>query len=203
MVTGVLAGSLGAAAASKGQGSGAVIPIVSIVGRSGSGKTTLIERLIPALAARGVRVATVKHHRHRSPVDVPGKDSWRHARAGAAAVVVAGAAELAVFRRVEAPPALEGIVREFLHDANLVLTEGFKEGPAPKIEVHRAAQGLDLLCGPSDKLIAVVTDRALTVAVPVFGLDAIEPLADFIEARFLGTGSRCSGMDVGEPWPSR
>ncbi len=160
-------------------------PVVSIVGRSGSGKTTLIERLLPALAARGARVATVKHHRHRSPVDVPGKDSWRHARAGARAVVVAGAAEVALFRAVQGPPRLEDIVRDFLADMDLVLTEGFKEGPAPKIEVNRAAQGLDLLCGPGDNLIAIATDRDLRLEVPVFGLDAIEPLAALIEARFL------------------
>jgi molybdopterin-guanine dinucleotide biosynthesis protein MobB len=167
-----------------------VTPIVSIVGRSGSGKTTLIERLIPVLTTRGTRVATVKHHRHRSPVDAPGKDSWRHARAGAAAVVVAGAAELALFRPVEKPPDLEQIVRVYLADVDLVLTEGFKQGPAPKIEVSRAALGLDMLCGPGDNLIAVVTDRALRVDVPVFGLDAVEPLADFIEARFLTARSR-------------
>lgn len=167
-----------------------VTPIVSIVGRSGCGKTTLIERLLPILTARGARVATVKHHRHRSPVDVPGKDSWRHARAGARAVLVAGAAELALFRPVEGPPALEQIVRDYLADMDLVLTEGFKEGSAPKIEVNRAAQGLDLLCGPGDNLIAVVTDRTLDVGVPVFGLDGSEPLADFIEARFLSARPR-------------
>ncbi len=173
-----------------GRGEGPVTPIVSIVGRSGSGKTTLIECLIPALAARGARVATVKHHRHRSPVDVPGKDSWRHARAGAAAVVVAGAAELALFRPLEGPPDLEGIVRDVLADMDLVLTEGFKEGPAPKIEVNRAAQGLDLLCGPDDNLIAVVTDSTFPVDVPAFALDAIDALADFIEIRFLSASSR-------------
>lgn len=165
-------------------------PILSIVGRSGSGKTTLIERLLPTLIGRGARVATVKHHRHRSPVDVPGKDSWRHARAGASAVIVAEAAELAFFRPTEGPPQLEAIVRDFLRDMDLVLTEGFKEGPAPKIEVNRAAQGLDLLCGSGDHLIAVVTDRILPVGVPTFGLDAIEPLADFIESRLLAAASR-------------
>ena len=166
-------------------------PIISVVGRSGSGKTTLIERLLPVLTARGIRVATIKHHRHRSPVDVPGKDSWRHARAGASAVVVAGAAELAYFRRVERPPAVEQVVHEFLCDVDLVLTEGFKEGPAPKIEVNRAAQNLDLLCGPGDNLIAVVTDRALAIEVPVFGLNDIAPVADFIEARFLALRRGC------------
>lgn len=166
------------------------VPILSVVGRSGSGKTTLLERLIPVLAGRGVRVATVKHHRHRSPVDVPGKDSWRHARAGAAAVVVAGAAELAFFRPMDPPLPLPEIVRSFLSDMDLVLTEGFKEGSAPKIEVSRAALGLDLLCGPGDNLIAVVTDRLLPVSVPTFSLDAVEALADFIEARIR---SACPG----------
>ena len=180
-----------------------MIPIVSIVGRSGSGKTTLIERLIPALAARGARVATVKHHRHRSPLDVPGKDSWRHARAGARAVVVAGAAELALFRPLEGAPPLEAIVREYLHNVDLVLTEGFKEGPAPKIEINRAAQDLDLLCGPGDHLIAVVTDRNLSVDVPIFGLDAIEPLADFLAARSWEVGERWSGVRGEESWVNR
>ncbi len=178
-------------------------PIVSIVGRSGSGKTTLIERLLPVLTARRARVATVKHHRHRSPVDVPGKDSWRHARAGACAVVVAGAAELAYFRPMEGPPALEAIVREYLHDVDLVLTEGFKEGPAPKIEINRAPQGLDLLCGPGDHLIAVVTDRDLPVDVPIFGLDALEPLADFLEGRYLGVGGRWGGVRGEDSWVNR
>ncbi len=176
-----------------GAGRTSVTPIISIVGRSGSGKTTLIERLLPVLSARGARVATVKHHRHRSPVDVPGKDSWRHARAGARAVVVAGAAEIAFFRPVDGPPDLEQIVRDLLADMDLVLTEGFKEGPAPKIEVNRAAQGLDPLCGPGDNLIAVVTDRALGMDVPVFGLDAIESLADFIEGRFHAARSPSRG----------
>jgi molybdopterin-guanine dinucleotide biosynthesis protein B len=178
-------------------------PILSIVGRSGSGKTTLIERLLPALIGRGARVATVKHHRHRSPVDVPGKDSWRHARAGASAVVVAGAAELALFRPMQGPPQLEAIVREFLPDVDLVLTEGFKEGPAPKIEINRSAQGLELLCGPADHLVAVVTDRDLSVDVPVFGLDAIEPLADFLEAGNGGIGARRDGVRAEGPWADR
>lgn len=169
-------------------------PILSVVGRSGSGKTTLIERLIPVLSGWGVRVGTIKHHRHRSPVDVPGKDSWRHARAGASAVIVAGPAEVAVFRRMEGPPTLDDMVREFLSDMDLVLTEGFKEGPAPKIEVNRVAQGLDLLCGPGDNLVALVTDRPLRLDVPLFGLEDIEPLAEFVAANFLRVRSRCWGI---------
>jgi molybdopterin-guanine dinucleotide biosynthesis protein B len=57
-----------------------MIPIIAIVGRTNSGKTTLIEQLIPALARRGCRVATIKHHHHGDfEADHPGKDSWRHA----------------------------------------------------------------------------------------------------------------------------
>ena len=136
-------------------------------------------------------MVTIKHRRDRSPVDVSWKDSWPHARAGSYAVVVAGGAKLALFRPAERAQVLERIVREFLSDMDLLLTEGFKKGPVPKIEVNRAAQGLDLLRGPGDNLIAVVTDRGLVLEVPVFGLDAKEPLADFVAMRFLAACNRC------------
>lgn len=163
------------------------MPIVSVVGRTDSGKTTLIERLLPELARHGCRVATIKHHHHGDfEADHPGKDSWRHARAGAIATALAGGRRLAVFQDVDAQPSPEEIARLFVRRPDLVLTEGFKDAPYPKIEVVRAARGGEPLCGPADGLVALVTDGALDLGVPRFGLDEIEPLARFILARVLG-----------------
>jgi molybdopterin-guanine dinucleotide biosynthesis adapter protein len=159
-----------------------VIPILSVVGRSDSGKTTLLEKLIRELSARGRRIGTVKHHYHGPvAVDVPGKDSWRHRQAGAAAVALVSPDTLFVVR--ESPPglSLEALVHRSLFGVDLVLTEGFKSGPMPKIEVNRRAQRAPLLCGPADRLVAVVADWDTGASVPHFGLADVAPLADFIE----------------------
>jgi molybdopterin-guanine dinucleotide biosynthesis protein MobB len=157
------------------------IPIVSVVGRTNSGKTTLIERLIPALARRGYRVATIKHHHHGDfQADHPGKDSWRHAEAGAIATALAGTRRLAVFQRVETELTPGQIVRLFAVTPDLVLTEGYKDALFPKVEVVRQAQGLEPLCGEDDGLIAVVTDGVWDLGVPRFGLDDVEGLAELL-----------------------
>jgi molybdopterin-guanine dinucleotide biosynthesis protein MobB len=160
-------------------------PLVSVVGRSGSGKTTLLEKLIRLLRDRGVRVGTIKHHAHgRVEVDVPGKDSWRHRQAGAAAVALASP-EMLVCIRDSASLPLDLIAHRFLFDMDLILTEGFRSGPARKIEISRAALGAPLLCGPTDGLIAVVTDWETAAAVPHFCLEEIGPLADFLQREIL------------------
>ena len=161
-------------------------PVISVVGRSNAGKTTLLEKLIRELCARGRRVGTVKHHFHGPvEVDVPGKDSWRHRRAGAAAVALVSPETVFVVRDTPEAEPLEAVVHRALGGVDLVLTEGFKSGPMPKIEVNRAAQDAPLLCGADEQLIAVVTDRPLEVTVPRFGLDDVAALADFIEREFL------------------
>lgn len=171
-------------------------PILSIVGRSNSGKTTLLEKLIPELTRRGWRIGTIKHHFHGPvEVDVPGKDSWRHKRAGARAVALSAPETLFVVRDAAGELPLDLIAHQALFEVDLILTEGFKSGSAPKIEVSQAAQDAPLLCGPEDHLVAVVTDRDLAPAVPRFGLDEVAPLADFIEREFL-TGTRPSLVDV-------
>jgi molybdopterin-guanine dinucleotide biosynthesis protein MobB len=165
---------------------------VSIVGRTNSGKTTLIEGLVPALAARGCRVATIKHHHHGDfDADHPGKDSWRHARAGAVAVALAGSRRLAVFQQVEGDVAPEAIARLFIATPDIILTEGYRDAGYPKIEVVRAALGLGPLCrGEDDQLAALVTDGAWELGVPRFALDAFADLAGFIVTRFLEDRSR-------------
>jgi molybdopterin-guanine dinucleotide biosynthesis protein B len=173
-----------------------VIPIVSIVGRSNSGKTTLLEKLIGELTVRGRRIGTIKHHFHGPvEVDVPGKDSWRHRRAGARVVALASRETLFIVGETPAEWPLQRIAHLALFDVDLILTEGFKSGPMPKIEVNRAAQNLPLLCGPEDHLVAVVSDRDFPVAVPRFGLEEVGALADFIGREFLAGATR-SRADV-------
>lgn len=163
-----------------------MIPIVSVIGRSSSGKTTLLEKLVRELTRRGVRIGTVKHHVHGPvEVDVPGKDSWRHKQAGARAVALASADTCFVVRDAPEHPSLETIAHRYLTGVDLILSEGFRAGAMPKIEVNRAALGQPLLCGPEDDLVAVVSDRDTGAAVPHFGLEDTPALADFLETRFL------------------
>ncbi len=163
-----------------------MIPIICVVGRSGSGKTTLLEKLIQVLVERGWRIGTIKHHFHGPvEVDVPGKDTWRHRQAGASAVALSSRDTLFVLRQVaeEEPP--EAIAHRGFFDVDLILTEGFRSGPLPKIEVNRAALGLPLLCTAADPLVAVVADWDTGASVPHFGLEAVPVLADFIEGQYL------------------
>jgi molybdopterin-guanine dinucleotide biosynthesis protein MobB len=173
-----------------------VIPILSVVGRSGSGKTTLLEKLVREFVARGRQVGTVKHHYHGAvTVDVPGKDSWRHKQAGARAVALSSPEMYFAVCDTPGALSLETIVHRVLDAVDIVLTEGFKSGPTPKIEVNRRAQGLPLLCGPEDCLVAVAADWETGAGVPHFGLDAAGPLVDFVEREFLRPEGRL-GLDL-------
>jgi molybdopterin-guanine dinucleotide biosynthesis adapter protein len=173
-----------------------VIPILSVVGRSKSGKTTLLEKLIRELAARGRRVGTIKHHYHGPvTVDVPGKDSWRHRQAGARAVALVSPDTVFVVRDAPGAMSLETLTHLAFRGMDLVLTEGFKSGPMPKIEVNRRAQQAPLLCGPADHLAAVVSDWDTGACVPHFGLEAVAPLADFIEQGYLQASTR-PGLEI-------
>jgi molybdopterin-guanine dinucleotide biosynthesis protein B len=163
-----------------------MVPIVCIVGRSNSGKTTLIEKLIPELAERGYRVGTIKHHHAGDfEADQPGKDSWRHARAGAVATALVGRRRMALFQRLEREPRLEAIARLFTPVPDLVLAEGYKHAPYPKIEVVRAAVASTPLCGREDGLVALVTDTDGDSGVPRFGLEDVEAIATHIVAAAL------------------
>lgn len=159
--------------------------VLGIAGWSGSGKTTLVERLIPALVARGITVSTVKHAHHAFDVDRPGKDSWRHRAAGAHEVVVASAARLALMQELRgaAEPELPEIVAR-LKPVDLVLVEGFKRQPVPKIEVHRAVVGKPLLHPEDPWILAVASDEALPgCPLPLLPLDDPDAIADFIVTR--------------------
>jgi molybdopterin-guanine dinucleotide biosynthesis protein B len=160
-----------------------MIPILSIVGKSDAGKTTLLEKLIRELKARGYRVATVKHDAHSFEIDQPGKDTWRHAQAGSDHVVIASPARIAHIQRIERELTLPEIAST-INDADIILTEGYKRGPALKIEVSRAEKGRELLC-TRQELVALATDQHFDMDVPQFGLDDAAGLVDLIERRFL------------------
>jgi molybdopterin-guanine dinucleotide biosynthesis protein B len=161
------------------------MPVVSVVGKSDSGKTTVMEKLIRSLSERGYRVATVKHHIHPTDLDVPGKDSWRHAHAGAVTTMISAPMQFAVVRTVDRERTLPELV-EAAGDADILLTEGFQRAGDVKVEVSRRARSDELVNDP-DTLFALVTDNLdfAGTDVPVFGLDQVEDLAALIAETFL------------------
>jgi molybdopterin-guanine dinucleotide biosynthesis protein MobB len=161
------------------------IPVISIVGKSNTGKTTLIEKLIPELVKRGYRVATIKHHLHDFDIDHEGKDSWRHRRAGSRATIVATPRKVALIEDVDEDFTIEALRDRYVHDVDLILTEGFKGNPHPKIEIYRTALKRELLCSPEDNLLALASDTPLNVGAPCLDINDIQGLVDLIEAAVL------------------
>jgi len=167
----------------------AALPIVSVVGKSDSGKTTLLEGLIRTLVARGRRVATVKHHVHDFDIDVPGKDSYRHARAGAQVTMISSPEKFGLIREVDRELDIDEIARE-AGDVDILITEGFKRTGRNRIEVTRAARSTEMICA-GDELFALVSDHIQALDdVPVFALDDFEGVADLIERALLGEAPR-------------
>jgi molybdopterin-guanine dinucleotide biosynthesis protein B len=161
--------------------------VLAFVGYSGSGKTTLIERLIPALKLRGLRVSVVKHAHHGFDIDHPGKDTYRHREAGAFEVVVASENRLALMREFERPTALSvhHLIAELYEGVDWVLVEGFKSSDLLKMEVWRAPSagyaGNPARYPDDDFVVAIATDSPdqLPQATlrPVLDLNDIEALA--------------------------
>jgi molybdopterin-guanine dinucleotide biosynthesis adapter protein len=162
-----------------------MIPIVSVVGRPGSGKTTLLEALLPLLRSKGYRIGVVKHGVHGFDVDKDGKDSWRHAQAGAEVALISTPKGLAVFRRLDQEMSPEELIETYLPDMDFVLAEGFKRERMPKIEIHRQEVGERLLKDEEEGLLAVVSDVPVSTKLPLFSPHGLQPLADLIEERFL------------------
>ena len=158
-------------------------PVVSIVGKSKSGKTTLMEKLVEELKSRGYRVATIKHTPEGMTFDEPGKDSWRHIQAGSEATAIASPDRMVLIRPIARALTLDEIVRFFGEDYDIILAEGFKQGNAPKIEVHRKEVGPPLTT--IKKRIAIVTDEPLETKTRQFSWQDIKGLADLLEAGFI------------------
>lgn len=174
-----LPGSCPREAASSQAAPAAIPPVVAFVAKSGAGKTTFLEQLIPELQGRGLHVGVVKHHAHPTTFDIPGKDTDRLAQAGAKVVVGVCDAQVAVFRQEDGAAHLEAVLARDLADVDLVLMEGFKRGPYPKIEVHRRAHDRELLCDARE-LVALVTDELFEFDVPQFALTDVAGVADFL-----------------------
>ncbi|TAK32127.1 MAG: molybdopterin-guanine dinucleotide biosynthesis protein B [Chloroflexota bacterium] len=157
---------------------------LSVVGKSDVGKTTLLEKLLPEIKRRGYRVATIKHDVHGFSIDLPGKDSWRHTQAGSDIAVISSADKVALVRKVSQELSLNEIAHLIGSSVDLILTEGFKRGPWPKIEVHRKEMGADLLC-TARELICIATDEHVPMEVPQFDINDATGIVDLIEERFL------------------
>jgi molybdopterin-guanine dinucleotide biosynthesis protein B len=160
--------------------------LIGVVGWKNSGKTTLVERLIPLLVRRGLKVATVKHTHHDLRPPDGATDGERHARAGAIKTIVLAptAWEIDGHRQEDAPPAF-GDLAAHLAEADIVLVEGFKSAPIPKIEVRRRASPTQELLAARDRhVIAVAADYPTERSgLPLFDLDDAEGIATFIAAR--------------------
>jgi len=156
--------------------------IIGLAGWSGAGKTTLLTKLIPRLAARGLKVSTVKHAHHSFDVDQPGKDSHTHRMAGATEVLVGSASRWALVHELRAEPEVSlAFLLTKLTPVDLVIIEGFKRESHPKLEVYRAAVGKPLLHLEDRHIVAVASDVALpTARVPVVMLDDVEGIIDII-----------------------
>jgi molybdopterin-guanine dinucleotide biosynthesis protein B len=158
--------------------------IIGLAGWSGSGKTTLLSRVIPRILARGHSVSTLKHAHHDFDVDQPGKDSHAHRLAGATEVLVASSRRFALVHELRgaAEPPLPVLLAR-LARVDLVVIEGYKAEPHPKLEVHRASLGQPLLHPGDPAIVAVASDTALPQArVPVIDRDDVEGIADILLA---------------------
>ena len=175
-----------------------MIPIVSIVGRSDSGKTTLIEKLIPQLTERGYRVATIKHDVHGFDMDHEGKDSWRHKKAGASISIISSPWKIGIVEDVERDHELAEIRDRYIHDVDLILSEGYKRNSHPKIEVFRSVMNHELLCTREDNLLAIASDRPFDLGVPCVDINDVAALAEIIVERFFKSDPSCSGRQDAE-----
>jgi molybdopterin-guanine dinucleotide biosynthesis protein B len=165
-------------------------PIICIVGKKKSGKTTFIEQLLPELKALGISVGTIKHDAHTFEMDVEGKDSWRHRKAGAETVCVSSPNRVAVIKKVDKEMTLSEMADQFFADRQIIIAEGFFRSNHQKIEVHRSDAHERPLCEVGNeiekKLIAMVSDVGVNTQQPVFALDEAKQVAAFIARKHLG-----------------
>ncbi|WP_157015472.1 molybdopterin-guanine dinucleotide biosynthesis protein B [Mesorhizobium xinjiangense] len=159
--------------------------IIGITGWKNSGKTTLTERLVAELARRGYKVATVKHAHHGFDIDRQGTDSWRHRQAGAREVAIVSSNRWALMHELqdEPEPTLAAVLGR-LSPCDIVVVEGYKREDHPKIEARRsAATDTSPMTGRFANIVAIAADHSVSdESLPVFDLDDIAAIADFVVA---------------------
>ena len=155
--------------------------IFGFAGWSGSGKTTLIEQVIPRFVLAGLKVSLIKHAHHRFDVDQPGKDSFRHRAAGCSEVLVTSGERWALMHemRGEQEATLEEQIAR-MSPCDLLLIEGYKRYPVPKLEIFRAANGKPLLHPQDEHIVAVATDTPVRSRLPQYGLEDYDAIAAFV-----------------------
>ncbi len=157
--------------------------IFGFAGWSGSGKTTLIEQLVPRFVQVGLKVSLIKHAHHRFDVDHPGKDSFRVRAAGCSEVLVGSRQRWALMHemRDEQEMSLQQQIA-LMSPCDLILIEGYKYYPLPKLEVYRKANGKPLLCNEDEHIVALATDTPVESGLPRFGLEDYDAIAAFVLA---------------------
>lgn len=171
-------------------------PLFGVVGWRNSGKTTLIAKLIANFAARGLRVAAAKHAHHAFNIDPNGEDAFKYYDAGARSIAISSAERFAILTNLEGrpEPALGELVSR-IAGVDIVLVEGFKTEPHPKLEVRRREAKRDRPLAPDDpSILAVAADFEVEdTAIPVFGLDDVDAIAAFILPRILPAAKENAG----------
>ena len=166
-------------------------PVLGFAAFSGTGKTTLLKQLIPLLAERGIRVGMIKHAHHNFDIDKPGKDSYELRKAGARQMLIASSRRTALMTEntVEEEPRLDELITRLeMDNIDLVLVEGFKHVPFPKIELHRKALGKTLLYPEDADIIAVASDHLTDCGdLPALDINDTAAIAAFIVS-WLNTG---------------
>ena len=155
--------------------------IFGFAGWSGSGKTTLIEKLIPRFVKLGLRVSLIKHAHHTFDVDKEGKDSWRHRQAGATEILVTSSRRWVLMHELRGAhePTFEEQVKH-ISPCDLLIVEGFKHAPIPKLEVWRAVTGEPLLHPNDPHIVAIATDARIETKLPVLDLNDDAAISEFI-----------------------
>ncbi len=159
--------------------------IFGIVGWKNSGKTTLVAGLVTILKSRGYAVSTVKHAHHAFDLDQPGRDSYKHRKAGAQEVLISSGKRWALMHEIQdaSEYSLDDLLVK-MTPVDLVLIEGFKSAPHPKIECHRTASEMPLISDVNKTIVAVASDVDVDAGdLEILDLNDVEVIADFIIAQ--------------------
>ena len=160
-------------------------PVIGFAAYSGTGKTTLLTQLIPVLKQKGLRVAVIKHAHHAFDIDQPGKDSYELRKAGASPMLISSSQHIALMidKEEEKEPELDELINYINPDTvDIILVEGFKHWPMPKIELHRPANGKPLIFPDDANIIAIAHDDDIKHEINIPRLDINNPveIADFL-----------------------